>query len=104
MAVLVIQAYGSLVEVDILQLSRFPCPCVDICDTIAYIILGIRMANELDLKMTLGMAERRKTESPPDEDSWEGRGQRFPISVRPKVSRSWSLAVTCLIGHSTGWA
>ena len=27
---------------------------------------------ELDLKLTLGMAERRLTESPPDEESWGG--------------------------------
>ena len=31
---------------------------------------------KLDLKLTLGMAERRLTESPPDEESW-GEGQWF---------------------------
>ena len=31
--------------------------------------LGQRMVKELDLKLTLGMAE---TESPPDEESWGG--------------------------------
>ena len=55
---------------------------------------------ELDLKLTLGMAERRLTESPPDEESWGG-GQ-VQISVGPKVTLSRSLAVSCPIGHSTG--
>ena len=55
---------------------------------------------ELDLKLTLGMAERRLTESPPDQESWGG-GQ-VQISVRPKVTLSRSLAVSCPIGHSTG--
>ena len=74
MAGLLIQASGSLVEVDLLQLSWFPCPGVDICYT--SIGLGLMMVKELDLKLALGMAERRKTESPPDEESWEG-DQRF---------------------------
>ena len=38
---------------------------------------------ELDLKLTLGMAERRLTESPPDEESWRG-GQRFKSRPDPK--------------------
>ena len=48
----------------------------------------------------LGIAERRLTESPPDEESC-GRGQ-VQISVRPKVTLSRSLAVSRPIGHSTG--
>ena len=38
---------------------------------------------ELDLKLTLGMAERRLTESPPDEESWRG-GQWFKSRPDPK--------------------
>ena len=30
------------------------------------------MLKEIDLKLTLGMAERRKTESPPNEELWGG--------------------------------
>ena len=47
---LVIQASGSIVEVDILELSMFPCLGVGICHT----------------SIQLGMADRRKTESPPE--------------------------------------
>ena len=50
---------------DILELSWFPWPGVGICDL--SIGLGLLMAKELALKLTLGMAERRKTESPPDD-------------------------------------
>ena len=38
---------------------------------------------ELDLKLTLGMAERRQTESPTDEESWGG-GQWFKSQSDPK--------------------
>ena len=62
--------------------------------------LGRQIVKELDLKLTLGMAERRLTESQPDEESW-GEGQ-VQISVRPKVTLSRSLAVSCPIVHSTG--
>ena len=34
--------------------------------------LGRQIVKELDLKLTLGMAERRLTECPPDEESWGG--------------------------------
>ena len=64
---LVMQASGNLVEVDILDLSRFPCRGVGICHTSIGLVLI--MAKEIDLKLTLGMAERRKTESLPDEES-----------------------------------
>ena len=60
---LVMQASGNQNEVDILELSMFPCHGVGICHT------SIGMVKDLDLKLTLGMAERRKTESPPDEES-----------------------------------
>ena len=51
---LVMQASGNLVEVDILELSRFP--CVDIfCTSIG---LALMMMKEIDLKLTQGMAER----------------------------------------------
>ena len=42
---------------------------------------------ELDLKLTLGMAERRLTESSPDEESWRG-GSVVQILARPKVTLS----------------
>ena len=60
---------------------------------------------ELDLKLTVGMAERRKAKSPPDEELG-GRGQRFKsnkISLRPKV-RVWLFlvqSVTEPVGHSS---
>ena len=67
---LVMQASGGLVEVDILELSRFPCPGVGLCHT--SIGLGRRRVKDLKLKLTLGMAERRR--NPPDEESWGGHG------------------------------
>ena len=60
MADLVIQTSGSLVEVDILKLSRFPCLGVCICHTSIGLVLT--MVEEIDLKLTRGMAERRKTD------------------------------------------
>ena len=61
------QASGNLVEVDILELSRFPRSGVDIfCTSIRLVLL---LMKEIDLKLTLGMAERTKTESPLDEES-----------------------------------
>ena len=51
------QASGSLVEVDILELSESPWPGVGIFHTSTG--LGWRMAKEFDLKLTLGMAERQ---------------------------------------------
>ena len=38
---------------------------------------------DLDLKLALEMAWREKTESPPDEESWEG-GQMFESHTGPK--------------------
>ena len=61
----VMQVSGNLVEVDILELSRFPCRGVGICQISIERVL--MMAKEINLKLTLGMVERRKTESPPDE-------------------------------------
>ena len=55
---LVILVSGSLVQVDILELSRFPCPGD------AFMGLGLMMVKELYLKLTLGMAEKKKTQSP----------------------------------------
>ena len=57
MASLVMQVSGSLVEVDILELSRFPCPGVGICHT--SIGLGIMIVDKKDLELTLEMTERR---------------------------------------------
>ena len=51
------QVSGNLVEVDILELSRFPCRSVGICHT--KIGLVLMMVKEIDLKLTQGMAERR---------------------------------------------
>ena len=64
---LVMQVSRNQVEVVILEQSRFPCHGVGICHT--SIGLMLMMLKEIDLKLTLGMAERRKTESPPDEES-----------------------------------
>ena len=47
----------AFVEGDILELSRFPCHGVGSCHT--SIELGLMMENEIDLKLTLGMDERR---------------------------------------------
>ena len=51
------QASGSLVDVDIPELSESPWPGIDIFCTIME--LGQQIGKELDLKLTLGMAERR---------------------------------------------
>ena len=54
---LVMQASGRLGEVDIPELSESPWPGMDIfCASMG---LGRRIVKELDLKLTLGMAERR---------------------------------------------
>ena len=45
--------------------------------------LGRQIVKELDLILTLGMAERRKIESPPDEESWGG-DQWFKSRSDPK--------------------
>ena len=55
---LVLKASGKLVEVDILQQSRFPCCGVGISHTSIGLVL--MMVKELDLKLTLGMAESNK--------------------------------------------
>ena len=55
------QASGNLVEMDILELSKFPCRRVGICHTSIGLVLV--MMKEIDLKLTLGMAEGRKTDS-----------------------------------------
>ena len=50
-------ACGSLVDVDITELSESPWPGIDIfCTSMG---LGRQILKELDLKQTLGMAERR---------------------------------------------
>ena len=51
------QASGNLVEVDILKLPESPWPGSGIFH--ASMGLGWRMVKVLDLKMTLGMTERR---------------------------------------------
>ena len=57
MAGLVMQMSGNLVEVDILELSRFPCQGFDIfCTSIGLVLM---MMKEIDLKLTQGTAERR---------------------------------------------
>ena len=53
---LVMQASGNLANVDILELSESTLPGVGIFHTSKG--LGRRMVKELDLKLTLGMAER----------------------------------------------
>ena len=57
---------------------EFPCPGIGIC--YSSVGLGRMIVKELDLKLALGKADRRKTESPHDEESWRG-GQQF---------KSWS--------------
>ena len=54
---LVMLVYDSLVEVDIMELSESPWPCVGIFHT--SMGLGRRMVKEFDLKLTPGMAERQ---------------------------------------------
>ena len=49
--------WQPIVEVDILELSRFACRGVGLCHT--SIGLGLVMVKEIDMKLTLGMAERR---------------------------------------------
>ena len=61
------QVSGNQVKVDILEQSRFTCRGVDICHTSIGLVL--MMVNEIDLKSTLRTAERKRTESPPDEES-----------------------------------
>ena len=78
----VIPASGRLVDVDIPELSESPWPGLDIFWT--SMGLGRRIVKELDLKLTLGMAERRITESPPDEESWGG-GEQFKSWPDPKL-------------------
>ena len=50
-------ASGSLVDVDIPKLSESPWSGIDIFCT--SMVLGRRIVKELDLKLTLGMAEMR---------------------------------------------
>ena len=51
------QTFGSLVDVDVPKLSETPWPGIDtLCANMG---LGWRIAKELDLKLTLGMAESR---------------------------------------------
>ena len=99
----VIPASGRLVDVDIPELSESPWPGLDIFW--ASMGLGRRIVRELDLKLTLGMAERRMTESPPDEESW-GEGQRFKSRPDPKSPSHgvWLFlvqSVTIPVGHSS---
>ena len=84
--------------------SECPCSGVGMCCTIMG--LGWQMVKEIDLKqLTLGTAERRKTESLPDEESWGG-GQRFKSRSDPKSPslRAWlflAQAVTAPVRHSS---
>ena len=99
----VIPASGRLVDVDIPKLSESPWPVFDIFWT--SMGLGRQIVKELDLKLTLGMAERRKTESTPDEESWGG-GQRFQSRSEPKSPSLgvWLFLVqlvTILVEHSS---
>ena len=63
------------------------------------------MVKELDLNQMLGIAERIKTKSPPDEQSWGG-GQRFQSQSDPKSPSLgvWLFlvqSVTVQAGHSS---
>ena len=60
--------------------------------------LGRRIVKELDLKLTLGMAERRNTESPSDEESWGGC-QWFKSWSDPKSTSLRRLG--CLLTYCT---
>ena len=51
-----LHVWMAIVDMDILELSRFPWPGVAICCT--SVGLGRRMVKEFDLKLILGMAER----------------------------------------------
>ena len=61
------QASGCLLQVNVLELSRFS--WLGVGNHHIGIGLGLMMGKKLYLKLTLGMAERRYTESPPDEES-----------------------------------
>ena len=50
---------GSLLDVDIPELSESPWPGIDIFCTSMGLGLGRRIVKELDRKLTLGVAERR---------------------------------------------
>ena len=82
MADLVIQASGSLIESGYSGALELPISwCWHFCNP--SMGLGWWMMKELDLKLTLRMAESIKTESPPDEESWEGC-QQFESWSDPK--------------------
>ena len=74
----VIPASGRLVDVDIPELSESPWPGFDLNQH------GTWASDSEDIRpeTALGMAERRLTESPPDEESW-GRGQWFKSRPDP---------------------
>ena len=75
------QVSASLVDVDFPELSESPWSGIDIfCTSMG---LGRLIVKELDLKLTLGMAKRQKTESLPDEESW-GVDQLFKSRSDPK--------------------
>ena len=66
--------------------------------------LGWQIVKELDLKLTLGMAERRLTESPPDEESWGGgqfKSQSDPKSPSLGVWLFLVQSVTVQVEHSS---
>ena len=65
-------------------------------------VSGCSTRKELYPKLTQGMAERRKTESPPDEGSWGG-GQQFKSRSDPKSPSLvvWLCLVTIPVEHSS---
>ena len=80
---------------DILELLRFPCPCVDICHT--SIELEKRMAKEVDMKLALGIAlHLMRNHGEEVSGSNLGQNQSHPLSASPTVS--------CPNGYSAGWA
>ena len=90
MACHVIPAPGRLVDVGILELPVSSRSGVGISCT--SMRLGRQMVKELDLKLTLGMTGRRKTEDGVS-GSYLGLAQSHPLSES---------SCFCRIGHSIG--
>ena len=103
MAGRVIPMPSRLVEVDILWLSECPCPGVGICQASPY--PGDKDFEVVIPKLTLEMADRRKTESPYDSSSC-GVGPQFESGSNPKPPSvgAWLIlvqSVTVPVRHSS---
>ena len=73
---------------NILKLSGFPCPGIGLCHS--NIGRGLMMVKELDLKLTLGMAERRKNSPVGVKGANLGQTQSHPLSESGCFLSMWS--------------